>query len=221
MSEYINNLIKQFISATGTKNVDVNSEEFVKEISDWIKRNKAIGENYTSFLKSINVYPNIIGKDTIEIGKGVYDSIAIDTKMKMITPYSKNIEKKKGEIVTAKFGVFSGNPVFFNNDELDNKSDIIDSSIKSRFITHNPYERNCIKNWEQLHNVGENITVGVFGKVYDRDKNLKIRKIDSIRYGFSDYDFKEVYDSDGDNYFYAISSHRRVKKLTRILKNFF
>lgn len=46
MEKYLIKLIEQFKSATGTKNVDVNSIEFVNEFSEWIKTRKIIGNEY-------------------------------------------------------------------------------------------------------------------------------------------------------------------------------
>ena len=46
-------------------------------------------------------------------------------------------------------------------------------------MTHNPYTEADIYNWEHLHNNDScQVTIGIYGKNNDKDKNSKI-KIDS------------------------------------------
>ena len=44
MKEYLKNLIKQYQSANGVRNIDVNSQEFKNEFIEWIKDNKTLGK---------------------------------------------------------------------------------------------------------------------------------------------------------------------------------
>jgi len=215
MEKYLNKLIEQFKNATGTKNVDVNSQEFVKEFSEWVKSHKIIGEDYISFIEYMDVHPTVISEESVEIGKGKHDSIVLGTEIPMITPYSEGIKRENGRIITADFRVYNGTPIIIKHNKDENQFKAVDTQCVRRFITQNPYEQSCIIDWEQLHNRGENITVGIFGSIYDKDIERKIQQIEALRDGLSDDYFKEDYVTEGDSYYYAVSSARKVKVLTR------
>lgn len=217
MEKYLNKLIEQFKSATGTKNVDVNSQEFIKEFSEWVKSRKNMGKDYTSFIEYMNVHPTVIGEESVEIGKGKHDTIALDTCIHMITPYSEGIKRTDAGIITADFGIYEGTPVMIKHYKGGNQFKAVDTQYVRRFLTHNPYGQGCIRNWEQLHNVGENITVGIFGSIYDKDIEQKIQQIEALRDGMSDDYYKEDYVTSGDSYYYAVSSARKVKELVKTL----
>lgn len=219
MEKYFNKLVEQFKSATGTKNVDVNSQEFIKEFSEWVKSRKMIGSEYGAFIESMNVHPTIVGT-SVEIGKGKHDSIVLGTEIPMITPYSEGIKRENGGIITADFRVYDGTPVIIKHNKGGNQLEMVDTDIVRRFITQNPYEQSCISNWEQLHNRGENITVGIFGSIYDKDTEPKIRQIEMLRDGLDDDSFKEEYTTADDRYYYAISSTRKVKVLCKTLTRY-
>jgi len=217
MEKYFKKLVEQFMSATGTKNVDVNSQQFIQEFSEWVKSRKIIGREYTSFIDYMGVHPTLFSEETVEIGKGKHDTIALETGIHMITPYSEGIERTTAGLITADFSVYDGIPVMVTHDKGGNQFKEVDTQYVRRFITQNPYEQGCIKNWEQLHNAGENITVGIFGSIYDKDIEQKIQQIEALRNGIDRGDFREESDTQGDNYYYAISSTRKVKILTKTL----
>lgn len=214
MEKYLNKLIEQFKSATGTKKVDVNSQEFVKEFSEWVKSRKLMGKDYTSFIEYMAVHPTVISKESIEIGKGKHDSIALDTGIHMITPYSEGIKRTSAGIIIADFFVYDGIPVMVRHDKGGNQFKAVDTQFVRRFLTQNPYEHSCIRNWEQLHNVGENITVGIFGSIYDKDIESKIRQLEMLKDKMND-GYKEDYATVDDSYYYAISSARKVLVKTK------
>ena len=217
MEKYLKNLIEQFKQATGTKNVDINSQAFISEFSEWIKSRKLMGKDYTSFIEYMDVHPTVISEESVEIGKGKYDTIALDTGIHMITPYSEGIKRTDAGIITADFGVYEGTPIMIKHNKSDNQFEAVDTQYVRRFLTHNPYEQGCIRDWEQLHNVGENITVGIFGSIYDKDVEQKIQQIEALRDGIIDGYFKEDYVTSGDSYYYAVSSARKVKVLVKTL----
>jgi len=211
MKKYLNELIEQFKQATGTKNVDTNSKSFISEFSEWVKSRKVIGEEYASFIDYMGVYPVVFSGESVEIGKGKYDSIALGKGIHMITPYSKQIKRTDAGIITADFRVYEGTPVMIKHNKGDNQFEAIDTQYIRRFLTHNPYEQSCIRDWEQLHNAGENITVGIFGSICDKDIEEKIKQIKTLRDGMTNSCFKEDYVTSGDSYCYAVSSSRKVK----------
>lgn len=207
MDKYLKLLIMQFKQATGTKNVDINSEQFIKEFSEWIKGRKLIGSDYASFIDYMQVFPTL-GDSTVEIGKGKHDSIVLGSNIPIITPHSEGIIHDAG-IITADFRVYDTAPFMIRHNKVDNQVEEINTEYIRRFMTQNPYAPSDIQNWDQLHNRGDNITVGIFGSIYDKDIDSKIRQIEMLRDKMSD-GYKEDYATDNDSYYYAIASTRKV-----------
>lgn len=218
MEKYLNKLIEQFKSATGFKNVDVNSREFIEEFCEWLVKYRKIMKDYTSFVEQMEVHPTVIGRESVEIGKGIFDSIALDIGDYMITPYFEGIKRTDSGIINADFYVYAGAPTIIRHNKGGDQLEIVNTQYIRRFITHNPYEQSCIRNWEQLHNVGENITVCIFGSIYDKDIEQKTRQIDALRDSMTDNSFKEDYTTEKDNYYYVVSSTRKVKVLEKVRK---
>ena len=162
----------------------------------------------------MDVYPKINGK-TVEVDKGVFDSIALDSNMTMITPYPDGVNKAKGDLIKAAFTVYEGIPVVVKNKNGVNNLEFLDTSFINRFITQNPYDISYIKNWEQLHNKGQNITVGIFGSIYDKDISQKISELKEFKKGFNDDNYSEDYVTENDMYCYALSSSRKANTLVR------
>lgn len=210
MEKYLNNLMKQFAQAKGIKNIDVSSTSFIEEFMYWVKQNRIMSEAYLSFIDSIDVHPSVIDETTVEIGKCEFDSIALNTPMSMITPYTIDIPDEK-ILVPGMFMVYNGNPYVIHN----NKMIVFDDTLTSRFITQNPYSNEEIKNWEQLHNVGNNITLGFFGDIHDFDKITKIKLLKELKSKLSNSEFVENYETSDDLYFYVLSSDRKIKSLTK------
>lgn len=212
MKEYLKNLIKQYQSANGVRNIDVNSQEFKNEFIEWIKDNKTIGKKYFSFLEYMEAHPTI-GETSAEIGKCKYDSIALDSDITIISPYFDKGETAN-HVIPATFGILDGMPTVAKYENDKAHVEAVDTSYFRRFITQNPYSQDNIKNWEYLHNKGENITVGVFGRIYDKDIDQKIKQIMLLKSKLTDDFYKEDHIEIDDMYCYAISSTRKVKVKT-------
>ena len=91
----------------------------------------------------------------------------------------------------------------------------IATSSALTFMTQNPYTPVEIRNWENLHNSGNhNIIVGVYGSIYDKDIETKIRQLESLKQRLTDSFKEEQYVID-DTYCYAIASERMVKRLVK------
>ena len=86
MEKYISLLIEQFKQATGIKNVDINSQSFMLEFSEWIKSRHSISNNYLDLLEYMEL-SQISYPDTVEVGKGQYDSIVKPFNTTIITPH--------------------------------------------------------------------------------------------------------------------------------------
>lgn len=215
MERYLNKLVEQFKQSTGAKNVDVNSQTFISEFSSWIKSRQAIGEDYLGLLDYMELH-RIGEAETAEIGKGKYDTLVSEANTTIITPYSKGIIAEPERIITADFSVYDSTPILVRTTEKNTTQlDPITSSETLTFMTQNPYTVAQIANWEQLHNSGENnIVVGVYGSIYDKDTDRKIKELESLR--------EKLYDSYieeqcvlGDTYCYAIASKRKYKVKTK------
>ena len=77
MEKYFELLIEQFKEAKGiTKEVDTKSTSFISEFSGWINYINSISSNYRELLEYMKLY-NYVDSDTVEIGKGKFDSIVI------------------------------------------------------------------------------------------------------------------------------------------------
>lgn len=213
--KYLEMLVNQFAQAKGIKNIDVNSKGFIEEFSMWIRENQTVGNTYLSFIDSFGVHPTISSYDTVEVGKGQHDSIAKDNGILLLTPFTDGIDEQQIAL-PSQFAVYDGVPFSLDYAKGNNNlTDLTDTGIR-RFMTQNPYTPASIKRWEQLHNCGgSNITVGIFGDIHDKDYAQKIAMMKDLRSRIEDDSIVEDYATDRDSYFYALSSTRKVKTLTK------
>ncbi len=218
MEKYLKNLVEQFKQATGTKNVDTNSQAFISEFESWIKQRQLDGNEYLGLLDYMEL-SKFSDPMTAEIGKGQFDTLVKDFDTTIITPYSKGIiVPDSSRIITSDFRVYEGTPVLMRQTEKGTTQvDPITSTSALTFMTQNPYTPEQIANWEQLHNGRESdIIVGIYGSVYDKDTESKIKQIENLRDRL-DESYKEEYAVVGDTYCYAIASERMVKRLVKTL----
>jgi len=212
--EYLISLEIQFMQATRAKNIDINSESFRKELVTWLKERKNIGDLYRNLLAFMDL-SQVSGPDTAEIGKGKYDSIVkpYDDTI-LITPYAKGLETiAKARLITANFKVQGYTPL------LITPSGLIDflPSFGLTFMTQNPYTPANIENWDNIHNIGDyNIIVGMYGSIYDKDKEAKIKELEAFRDQLDESINQEYCELDG-SYCYVIASRRKVLKLEKNL----
>lgn len=210
MEKYLSLLIEQFKQANGVKNVDVNSQTFISEFSEWIRSRQIISDNYLGLLEYMEL-SGIIDPDTAEIGKGQYDSIVKSFNTTIITPHTKGLETlEKERIINADLVVMGDTPVLFGANQNGKP---VSTSSNLTFMTQNPYTPIELRNWEQLHNSGNyDIIVGVYGSVYDKDIREKIKQLETLRDRLCD-SFEEEHTEIDDTYCYAIASERMVKRL--------
>lgn len=201
MNKYLKNIIKQYKFASGEKNIDLNSELFIDELVSFIRQRKIAKEEYKEFLYYLNDYL-ALEKFSAEVGKGRYDTVFDDEKILLITPYSEGIITSKKRLKIANLYVNGNTPIIIN--QRGQIERIYNKNI-NRFITENPYNSTEIKNWDQLHNGGSKITLGVYGSLSDKDMDTKIKEIKKIKEKLKGT-FREEYDILNGNYFYAISS---------------
>lgn len=204
--KYIKNLMQQFINSKGIKNIDINSRMFKQEFVMWIDEMNNLSEGYIQLLNLMGIpYDN---SEMVEIGKGKYDSVVLNNGSTiLLTPYI--TEKVNNPICNYEFTVSDKKPAVVK----DGKSRIL--SIQN-IMTHNPYTEADIYNWEQLHNNDScQVTIGIYGKNNDKDKNSKIKLLEQFKkelyIGFNE----DNYEANG-NYYYSITSHgKTLKKFKR------
>lgn len=204
MEKYYNLLIKQYLQSIGY--VDRATDEItVSELSDWILARQKHGEVYLNFVKEL-VGPEKIFVDGVEVRKGGLDTITNNNSIAMISEYPYGLSKR---VVNGKFLVQNGLP----------KVRCADGSIQTilayfNYITQNPYDINYLQGLDSLHNLGEYITVGIFGSTHDLDIE---KKIGEITY-FEDKLYEPFISEGGtlgDTYFYAVTSKPKTRTLKK------
>lgn len=209
MEKYLNKLLEQFMSAKGITHADVSSKEFIKDFCSWLKEYKLASEKYLCLVECVND-GHTYDMNSVEIGKGLYDSLALDKTTTIMTPYSDGLEDKtESKIITGVFSArgFGHGPVVLTNGRLS----LVDDNIK-RYVTHNPYTQSDIRNWERLQISGKDITVGVFGSVYDKNIEEKIKQMKELKNRLVSGYATEEYGTIDYMYYYFLNSNN--KKLT-------
>lgn len=211
---YIKFLISQFKSATGTKNIDFESEGFISDFNNWIKSRQDISQNYLSMLDCMGLQ-KITESSTIEIEKGKFDTIVKPFDTTIITPYSDGLSvSDESRIITSEFIVHNGMPILYKlkgTNVSEVKPILSDSTLT--FMTQNPYTEANIRDWDQLHNIGKNdIIVGVYGSIYDKDIKSKLKQIRKLEEKLGGTYIQEDAVI-GDTYCYAIASKKEKEKV--------
>lgn len=212
MEQYLNNLIEQFRLATGSKNVDSKSAQFINEFSDWIKSCQSMGEEYTYFLDYMGF--RFADADCAEVGKGDYDSVVKPFETTIITSATPIKKVNSDRIIKGNMRVYESVPVLVRDYKGGNQLEQIPSDIIRTYMTQNPFTSSSFLGWENLHNSGENnIILGIYGSIYDKDIEARIKQLNSLKDKLTCGDYKEDYSVFNGSYFYAIGSDRRVKKI--------
>ena len=80
-------------------------------------------------------------------------------------------------------------------------------------MTQNPYSPKHIMNWDEIHNKGEKeIILGVFGNIYDKDSENKIKELKEFKNKLIG-SYSEDYMVENDTYCYVVASDKVEKKL--------
>lgn len=198
--EYMKNLVMQYVNSTGTKNIDINSENFIQEFKSWLSLIIKLSDGYIELLKFLNVDYNSL--TMAEVGKGKYDSIVLNNGSTiMITPYIK--EKINNPLVSHQFVSLKGRPFIICKD----KPKIIKIG---NIMTQNPYSEASIHDFNLLHDMNEcDITVGVYGENTDKDKEQKLKMLKNFSEKLVRESRMDGYEFNG-NYFYAVTSSPKI-----------
>lgn len=196
-NRYELNLYSQFLNAEGLNSVHYQSESFFKEFRHWLKEYKKVLSQYAGYLQNLKI--NLSSEKVVEVGKGIKDSIVMYPEYQVISEYAETLGEDASKLI-----IEDGKPYALKENKKSSLNHI------SRLITFNPYFDDDISNWHLIHNGGMGISIGVCGKVYDRNSSAKIRMISDIADKMDNY-YIENYDLIGDNYFYNVHSKKRIK----------
>lgn len=213
--KYLKDLFNQFLLANGMENKNssyIYKGYYSDEFLAFIATRQDIAKKYIDFLDYLGL--PFFGGRCAEVGKSGYDSIVKTFNTTIITPFPITFSGvDSNRIMSGIFKVNEGNPVLFNQYKQSNKLALIPSYMVSRFITQNPYSESSILGWEDLHNSDSNITVGLYGKTYDKDFSSKIEMLKSFKDKLTNDEYIDDYAKDGDSYFYVIGSKKSSKTL--------
>ena len=205
-TEYIKKLIKEYIKATECKIENIN----IKEFSEWIAHRRIQTDAYAYLLNHMNL--NFDTPLCVEIGKGRYDSVALShDSTSIITPYvDKYMEINEDRIVIkSDFKVINNIPTLIGYNDKD-KKETKQSEFKI-YMTQNPYNKEKIINWEKLHNTGDTaIIFGIYGNIYDKDKNEKLKLLKELKSQMQDY-YVETSETIKDQYYHVIATNIPAK----------
>lgn len=197
-NRYLLNLYKQYCDARGVICNPFDGKNLSYDFLEWIAINKLMAKEYSDYLLYLGYFDS---KTIAEVGKGRYDSIASEY-MTVISPYADTLQLPKSELF-----VMGGVPLI----EQAGKIISVEQDI---LLTHNPYDEMRVINWSTIHNLGDyDISIGMFGSIYDEDFSKKIKLIEEISKRVTE-DHILDYDTDNDKYFYSLNSRRKVKVKT-------
>lgn len=199
MDDYMRYLIEQYKKARGIFGININSQEFKDDFNRWLKQYQENCVNYASFLYSIGI--DFTESTSAEVNKGNLDSIVIPYNTTIISLYIKEIDRDN--VLNNQFVLYGSKPFYKNF-----------KHYIYRYMTHNPYsnfDNEMLMNWKNMHEyTNYDIVFGMFGNLYDEDKESKIKKLELLRSKLT-LDYIEEYDILNDSYYYVIASKPKKK----------
>ena len=196
-NKYKLNLYNQFLNSEGVESIHYQSDAFFKEYHHWLKEYKKVLKEYSTYLQNLNI--NLSSYHVVEVGKGLHDSIVMYPDFQVISPYADTLGEDNSDL-----------EILNNKVYISKYNTLVEPNNIKKFITFNPYFDDNISNWYLIHNSGVDVSIGVCGKVYDRDSSNKIRLVSDIADNMNGY-YEENYDLIGDNYIYNIHSKKKNK----------
>ena len=201
MEKYYDLLILQYLESIG-ENRPLDSVS-ISEMADWLDLRQSQGKIYLNFIKEI-VGNSEINEYGVEVNKGGLDTITNNTPIAMISEYPYGLSSLK-KVTNGTFLVQNGMPkIKYSNGNTEPVLEYFN------YITQNPYNKDYIKGLDTLHNLGESITLGIYGSTYDSDILKKKREL-----SFLEDKLVEPFISEGttlgDNYFYVVTSKPNIR----------
>lgn len=169
MKKYIDELILEYQNA----NYNMTSGS---ELIKWLKNKEKHLANYYAF---IEYYGLNIGDLTVEFNSGEYDTLGI------VIPKTKNIvsvgdfsQTIKLNNVTSYSGTIKFNPLFIVN--KNKPTDIDLPNFKNYVLDLNKYSNKIIVK-DCASYIDDNLFIGIYGSVYDRDNDKKNNELTKLK----------------------------------------
>lgn len=215
--EYLYNLAMQYKAATGSKNIDLNSPEFIKEVIQWAQRRQISGHYILKLLDAIGV--DYDTPQLVEIGKGTYDTLVYPYDTTIITPYTSSFTSPRpsdGKVITEQFKVIDSAPILVNNNDATDFR-IINPAEINMYMISNPYTKNSIYDLIQLHTKKDTgIIFSIHGKINDKDREEKVKMLNELKSGLLiTHSIREEYAYGGDNYWNVVVTDMTAKTLQK------
>ena len=197
IDEYFCYQLKQFQMATH-ETINLSEKDFWQKFYEWLNIRKKSEKNYCKLLKEMNI--NYQTTRTAEINKGVYDTITYEKNTTLITPYIYGFHNKKNNKIIKGALQISFKPKVYP---------AIDC-----LITQNPYQEKNLEKWEYLFYSNYYTTaVGIFGSIYDKDKEQKRKELENFKDKLIGINYKEEQVQIGDNYYHLLTSYKKNEKV--------
>lgn len=194
--EYMAKIIRQFEEAKGESVKNIHLEVYLASLKEFIKERQRIKNTYRFFLSSLSLDFN--DEDTVEIGKGKYDTLVTDfDKTSMLTPYIRGLENKNRIIIPSTFKVLQ-NGIILSDSPYTFKT----------YMTQNPYSIEDIENFEKIDG---NLIFGIYGNIYDKDRKSKIQTLYNLNKRLDNNCMIEGSTFD-DKYCYALTTNKSLNR---------
>lgn len=221
MNGSLRDLFEQFKSSLGLYDITVNdinnNKKLLTMFDEWIKKRRELCHYFAKMLDEVGI--NCWDDTSVEVGKGIFDSIVIPYNSFILSKYTNEFTSLddslddrviRGYLEIDDFGVPS---IVYNDKVLIRDA----QDYFNTFLTFNPYTISAIRGWDRIHNSDNgNIVIGVFGDSSDKDKAQKIYHVRSIK-GKLQYGYNETYASQDGNYYYIIGT-KKGEVRTRSMK---
>lgn len=201
MNKYLLNLFKQFNDSLGIKTLNFDSKEYIEAFSNWIYLMSEYSKIYQDYIQYLGV--DLDSSLTIELNKGKYDSIGLSNTT-IISPYAETLGKENSELC-----VFQGELVILTGSKIKR------GQVAETYITQNIYTLQELEIFKYFVLNDINMCLGVYGSIYDKDKNSKIQELIEFKQSLN-FDTEEYSDVENDIYMYVLRNSN-PKKLEKIL----
>jgi len=198
-------LLKQYNDATGSNCTDIYDKGF----KQWLEIYSKDISSYLNFLEENGVY--IDEFYIAELDKGPFDSLLVRKAVNKLNDRlisenatSLNISKKRLKIHKKEAKVLI-NGIYYPLEDYD------------AFMSYNLFRSKELERFSVLHNLGNSIIYGVFGRNEDIDKKIKLENVQRIYKNIDDGEFKLNYVEDNGKYYYLVKSRDEIieRKLVR------
>ena len=214
----LKHVLIQFANATGIKGLTINNvihnSEIKSSLLRFIMDKKMASNRFIDFIYDMNA--DVLERTTAEVGKRECDSVTVPFDTTIISPYEYKEVEDKERIIPARLVVWDEKPVIYFKTSTLRSMYILPEKRIETLMTSNPDTLTEIANWDGLHNSGNfNIMVGIYGYLYDKDKETKLQILKTIKEKLLDNDYIFDYNTINDIYLAAITSDRE-KKLRKV-----